>query len=232
MFTISRRLVLVGAVFVMMAVVAVVAMQPQAAAGFIPAPVDNIGESLPQQGIITSTAQYLWSFSAKFVCGFQDKLASTGQAFEPPVKPGNYATDINIHNYNYRDLKIHKKLLVLVGTTLPGAVGAIAFAHREPDVARPYKFVSMPLGPDEATMDDCDAIWRMANQTGQQLQPGALTIGYLVIISQLDLDIDVVYTAEVWAKAPGQLQPDPTSISIDVTRVTGKRFFTPANTLP
>ena len=232
MFHISRRLVLLGAVLVMMALVAVVAMQPQLAAGSIPAPVDTIGDSLPQQGIVpTTTAQYLWEFSAKFVCGFQDKQApSAVQVGEPPVKPGNYATDINIHNYNYRDLKIHKKLLVLVGT--PAPQGAQQFIHREPDFARPYKFIPIVLGPDYATMDDCNAIWQMAAQTGPPLQPGALTIGYLVILSQLDLDIDVVYTAEVWAKAPGQLQPDPTGISIDVNRVTGKRFYTPANTLP
>jgi hypothetical protein len=232
MFHFSRRLVLVGAVLVVMALVAVVAMQPQLAAGSIPPPVDTIGDSLPQQGIITTTAQYLWSFSAKFVCGFLPTPTQPGAVGEPPVKPGNYATDINIHNYNYRDLKIHKKLLVLVGTPQPGAVVQPPFVLREPQVARPYKFMPIVLGPDYATMDDCNAIWQMAAQTGPPLQPGALTIGYLVILSQLDLDVDVVYTAEVPANVPGQPQPVPSGISIDVNRVTGKRFYTPANTLP
>ena len=224
MFHISRRLVFLGAMLAVMALVAVVAMQPQPAAGSIPAPVDTIADSLPQQGIITTTAQYLWEFSAKFVCGLQGPLQQ-GAVGEPVVKPGNYATDINIHNYNYRDLKIHKKLLVLVGTPQPGAVVPPPFVLREPQVARPYKFVPIVLGPDYATMDDCNAIWDMAKNTGPALQPGQLTIGYLVIVSQLDLDVDVVYTAVV---PPSQ----PTGISIDVNRVTGKRFYAPANTLP
>ena len=229
MFHISRRLVLVGALLVVMAVVAVVAMQPQAAAGFIPAPVDTVGDSLPQQGIVpTTTAQYLWSYSAKFVCGYQPQPPQ-GTAGEPPVKPGNYATEINIHNYNYRQIPVFKKLLFLVGST-PGAAGPVAFFRREPEVAQPTKFVKIALKNDEATMDDCNAIWRMADAAGVTLIPGTLTIGYLVILTPLDVDIDVVYTAEV----PGtpSTQPVPTGISIDVNRVPGKRVFVPANTLP
>jgi len=53
--------------------------------------------------------------------------------------------------------------------------------------------------------------------------PMPLIIGHLWILSPLDLDVDDVYTAEV--NTPGSVQP---SISINVTRVTGKRVFVPA----
>ncbi len=54
-------------------------------------------------------------------------------------------------------------------------------------------------------------------------------IGYLVILSPLELDVDVVYTA----RRSGDFRPSqPTGISIDVERVTGKRVFVPAGALP
>jgi hypothetical protein len=37
-------------------------------------------------------------YAVKFVCGYQPPLPHTGKFGEPVVKPGNYATDINIHN--------------------------------------------------------------------------------------------------------------------------------------
>ena len=99
-----------------------------------------------------------------------------------------------------------------------------------PFSADPNTCAIATLKNDEATMDDCNAIWRMADAAGVTLIPGTLTIGYLVILTPLDVDIDVVYTAEV----PGtpSTQPVPTGISIDVNRVPGKRVFVPANTLP
>ena len=52
----------------------------------------------------------------------------------------------------------------------------------------------------------------------------AMTIGYLVIQSPMELDIDAVYTAEVpgGPDSQGLISP-PTGISIDVERVPGKR---------
>src|SRR3954464_2373605 len=43
-----------------------------------------------------------WSYAAKFVCGEQ-LTDQAGQPIvgEPAVKPGNYATEINIHNPHY-----------------------------------------------------------------------------------------------------------------------------------
>jgi hypothetical protein len=215
------HLLILGALLIVLLAAAAALLQPQVATG---SPNNAPVESAPQQGLVA--AQYFWSFSSKFVCGLQN-LPAQGQIGEPSVKPGNYATDINIHNYNYRDTKIWKKLIVLVGTRQTPQ-GPVPFAFREPQVAQPTPFISIGLGPDSATMDDCNAVWAMAVQADPTLIPGALTIGYLVIISPLDLDVNSVYTAEV----PGTVGTTPTGISLDVLAVQGKRVYIPANTLP
>ena len=94
------------------------------------------------------------SYAVKFVCGEQKPIDPS--QFEPPVKPGNYATEINIHNPNYTSVTpnststlVHKKLVVLVG----GGRNNIPFAFREPKLAKPGRFVRLEFPPDTATMD-------------------------------------------------------------------------------
>ena len=51
-----------------------------------------------------------WSYAAKFVCGYSPIPTSLGSVpKEPPVKKGNYATVVNIHNTAARDVTIHEK---------------------------------------------------------------------------------------------------------------------------
>jgi len=60
---------------------------------------------------------YRYVYSAKFVCGFQPPLVDqpgTINRGEPVVKPANYATEINIHNYNFRTAELRKKVILLV----------------------------------------------------------------------------------------------------------------------
>ncbi|HSD85577.1 MAG TPA: hypothetical protein VLG46_17075 [Anaerolineae bacterium] len=176
------------------------------------------GESAPQdmpQAQIISHGQYVWSYAAKFVCGFQ-RTAEPGQVppGEPILKPGNYATEINIHNPAYKQTPLRKKFLVLVNNQE---------AIREPSQIAPTKIMTMTLGADYATMDDCNNLWRLTYPTAPLPSPMPVFIGYLVILSPLELDVDVVYTAN----APGDLATPPTGISIDVERVTGKRVFLP-----
>ena len=172
---------------------------------------------------VTPNGAYMWNYSVKFVCGRQPPIdiPGTNAVGEPPVKPGNYATEINIHNYAYREFKLRKKLLVLVEK---GEV-----VGREPDVVRPdpQRFASVILTPDSATLDDCNALWKMAGGVPSALNP-PLTIGYLVLLSPIDLDVDAVYTAEVGQRVAGAELEQPTGISIDVKRVPGKRVFVPA----
>jgi hypothetical protein len=177
----------------------------------------------------TLQGKYYWSFAAKFVCGVQDPLtkdpASGVIPGEPVFKPGNYATDINIHNYNYRDVIIKKKLVLLVDANVQGAAPLIV---REPQVAGPTAYRQVVLVPDGATLDDCNALYMMANNNALPTTQPKIFSGYLVILSPIDLDVDVVYTAA----EPGDVTLPATSISEDVTRVTGKRVFIPVGAVP
>ena len=178
-------------------------------------------------GQVTVTGNYYWSFAAKFVCGVQSPLvpgANNSVPGEPVFKPGNYATDISIHNPNYRGITIKKKLLILVGTNATGGDLIV----REPQTAQPTPFITVDLGPDGATMDDCNAVYAMANNQQPPTTQFKVMSGYLVILSALDLDVDVVYTAAV----PQDVTAFPLSLSQDVVRVTGKRVFVPTGSVP
>src|SRR5512135_3323898 len=98
---------LVVQVVVFLLLASVFVQQPAASASGVAAPQDK-----PQSQF---TGSYLWSYAAKFVCGFQDhNPAGAVVPGEPVVKPGNYASEINIHNPTYKQILLHKKFLVLV----------------------------------------------------------------------------------------------------------------------
>src|SRR2546428_12734842 len=50
-------------------------------------------------------------YSVKFVCGLQ-AVIPTRPPTEPPVKPGNYATAVNIHNFHEFPVVIVKKAVI------------------------------------------------------------------------------------------------------------------------
>jgi len=131
-----------------------------------------------------------WSYAAKFVCGEQP-ADQAGQpiAGVPAVQPGNYATEINIHNPHYLGpIQIRHKALLLVERGV--AVG------RAPATARPAAFGPLLALPDDgATMMDCNGIWGLLNPGTTPPTPMPLTIGYLVIVSPATLDVVGVTTA-------------------------------------
>ena len=193
------------------------------------------------------TTPTYFNYSVKFVCGTLRAASGLGEKGEPPVKPGNYATEINIHNYTYRDVGIRKKLLILVGqpeNMPPNAAPKIL--GREPRYVQPRAIQGKPvydtiiLPPDTATMDDCNRIWQLIYPTGTPL-PSAypLTIGYLVLISRVDLDVDAVYTSQAFtnlpttnsAGTPGSA-PFFNGMAMDVERVDGKRVQIPDAVFP
>ncbi len=142
-----------------------------------------------------------YSYSAKFVCGPQD--ASDPQ--QAVVRPGIYATEINIHNYQPEEVKLEKRVIPLV---IRGeAIG------REPEYSKVQGEDGIVLPPDTATMDDCFRLTRLLG-----LAPGEHVIGFLEIRSRLDLSIDAVYTVE------GRRQ---SNTDIDVERVEGKLVGAP-----
>jgi hypothetical protein len=207
---------LVAQVVVFVLLASVWARQPAASASGAAAPQDR------PQAQTAVNGQYLWSYAAKFVCGYQ-RTATPGQPApgEPIVKPGNYATELNIHNPAYKEVLLRKKFLVLVNAQQQVAI-------REPQQTRPVTVTKMTLGPDYAMMDDCNNLWTITYPGVTLPSPMPVFIGYLVILSPLELDVDAVYTAN----APGELAAAPTGVSIDVERVTGKRVFVPAGALP
>ena len=211
-----RYIVLFVPVLLIAAVAGSLLLRSNAAAS----PLAATNASAAQQAI---AGTYRWSYSVKFVCGYQPELKiDPGVAFhEPVVKPGNYATDININNPQAKELPLTKWITVMVQ-------GPEVLA-REPASVDPRKKFNMVLKPYNATMDDCDNLWRLLQMPMPQPPASSLTVGYLVIQSPLELDIDAVYTAEVpgGVDATGQVS-SPTGISIDVERVNGKRVFVPA----
>jgi len=140
------------------------------------------------------------SYSVKFVCGTQ----SACPCDYTPVRPGTYATEINIHNYHGVDVELEKQFLPVV---FAGAVGG-----REPRSVGPRATDTITLPPHSATMDDCCGIAELllgAPTPG----PIPLTTGWLAITSSHELSVTAVYTVS-----------DPTSgrVSIDVEQVQGK----------
>ncbi len=218
-----RKYLIVGVLIAQVALIAVLIgvflQQPGAASASNVSAPPNSPEDAPQAQLANGV--YIWSYAAKFVCGYQPPVQpGTVISGETTVKPGNYATVINIHNPNYRQVPIKKKFIVEM-------VGSEPFAM-EPQQTEPRRVVTMTLGSDMVTMDDCNNLWRNLFPAAPPPTPMPVFIGYLVVLSPLDLDVDVAYTAN----APGSLQVAPTGVSIDVERVTGKRVFLPAGILP
>ena len=143
---------------------------------------------LDELGPISAAAEGLFAYSAKLVCGRQ---ADASCCCVAGARPGVHATDVNVQNLNLVTAPIVKFVLPLINS---GAVVA-----REPNVADPAALRGRPvdvikLPPLGATMDDCCRISELllgAAPSGD----AALTIAILTIVSQFELSVSVVYTA-------------------------------------
>jgi hypothetical protein len=101
-------------------------------------------------------------YSVKFLCGFQDAVAGSpspngqtiiGPQIEPPVKPGNYATAVNIHNFHTFPVTLCKKAV------LAPPEHCIDNSATTPNcLSRQSKPRPVPLGPDDAFEVDCQDI--------------------------------------------------------------------------
>jgi hypothetical protein len=190
-------------------------------------------------GMASAKEQY--AYSVKFVCGYNPdnvgvQLPTGARGGEPPVKFGNYATEINLvwpeiylTDPSVGDRAfVFKHLIVLVDRGIP--VG------REPNVAPARAYIDrIELTSLTATMDDCNRIAELL--WGAVPTPFPLTIGYLVITSTHELDVTAVYTSQAcsyWSKSPTRLDClDPNgnltgvSSSIDVERIPGRKLIIP-----
>ena len=124
----------------------------------------------------------MFSYSVKYVCGQNAPPASAPAPTCSPVRQGIYATEINIHNFNRTPAEVEKRVLQLVQNDKP--VG------REPESVPAKAFDRIVLKPETATMDDC---CRFADKL--QFNPAHLNIGFLEIVSNVELNVVAVYTA-------------------------------------
>jgi hypothetical protein len=161
---------------------------------------------LDRLGQMPAAAEGLFTYSVKIVCGKQ-----TGEncCCVAGTRPGRYATEVNIQNLNLGTARVVKFVQPLIHM---GAVLA-----REPDVTDPItipkrQVEDLILPPLAATMDDCCRIAEMLPAPSGETP---LTIAILSIVSQLELSVSAVYTAN-------PLSGD--GISIDVEYIPSRRF--------
>ena len=115
--------------------------------------------------------QTIFQYAAKVVCG-----KSAGKV----VAPGAYFTAVNVHNPTYTTIGLRVKVAVALPGLQPGPVS---------------KFYTAELGPDEALEIDCPDIFNPEIfRFPQPLRAGFLK-GFVVIESEVELDVVAVYTA-------------------------------------
>jgi hypothetical protein len=136
-------------------------------------------------------------YSVKFVCGEQRDCACECTS----VRPGVYATEINIHNFHDDEVVVEKYVIPVV---LAGAAVA-----REPRVRGRMVADRLVLPPHSASMDDCCRIGELVFGATPP-SPAPLTVGFLEIVSSRELAVTAVYTASDRERG---------SISIDVRQV-------------
>ena len=138
-------------------------------------------------------------YSAKFVCGTQIDCPCECL----PVRPGHYATEINIHNYSAKEVKIRKR-------AVPVVLGGAPMA-REPVSRGSHSEDSIKLPPHSATMDDC---CQLAELLFGAQQSHALNIGFLEITASDEVAVTVLYTSSGL---------DLGGLSVDVHQVRSRR---------
>src|SRR5258705_1022235 len=152
-----------------------------------------------------AAAQGFFTYSVKIVCGKQ-----TGEncCCVAGTRPGLYATEVNIQNFNF----VQAPVLKFVQPLIHGVVLA-----REPDVTNPAtlpkrQIETIILPPLAATIDDCCRIAEMLPAPSGQTP---LTIAILSIAIPLHLSVSAVFTTK-------HLNGD--GISIDVEYIPSRRL--------
>ena len=98
------------------------------------------------------------------------------------MAPGLYFTAVNVHNPTYTTIRFLLKIAVALPGLKPGPVS---------------KFYDAKLGPDEALEIDSPDIFKLAEAKADFLK------GFVVIESEVELDVVAVYTA---AGSEGQVE--------------------------
>jgi hypothetical protein len=159
-----------------------------------------------------------WSYAAKFVCGLSPLVTNPGSVpKEPPVKKGNYATVVNIHNTSAADVTILKKVALAAPESFPNT-------HLIP----PTKRFRDRLPSDHAMSVDCSEIVNLLVQNGTP-PVGPFIEGFLVI-DALGLASTANVLPELDVVAVTTTAADTTAAvnAIQITPVVGKQL--PAGT--
>ena len=134
-----------------------------------------------------SISWYLYAI--KFLCGYQQETRDNAEVVPltaaPTLRPGIYATDVNILNPNYKqNVQIYKFYVPLIDSGKP--IG------REPEKGKQLEvWDEIVLGPHQATFDDCFKMYRL---NGLPITSGPLSMGYFEIFCEYKLIVNAVYT--------------------------------------
>jgi hypothetical protein len=171
----------------------------------------RVGLAQPERPpvVVTVPDARLYVYSVKFLCGVQAEC----DCHCGPLRPGAYATEINIHNPLNAEAVVAKHVIPLVF--------AGAAAGREPRFATRKASDRIVLPAHAATMDDCCRLAELllGAPAGADLP---LTTGFLEIVSNRPISVTAVYTVS---------DPKSGSVSIDVEQIEG-RLLRPERAAP
>lgn len=176
-----------------------------------------------------------FSYAVKFVCGAHDGTIIVGGApdltgrdlrtggnplsplppREAPVKRGNYATVVNVHNpYNY-DVSVCKKVVLAAPEKYPNL----------PVVHPTRRYLDLQLLSDHAMSIDCTEIVNLLTQSGTP-PAGTFLEGFVVVdvwpflgTAPEDVDVVAVTSSDTFPGDPGGRGPNH-----EVTRVPGRQL--------
>jgi hypothetical protein len=155
---------------------------------------------------LTVLACERWSYGVKFLCGYVKETPPGVVPLTPvaTLRPGSYATEVNILNYHKVPVTVHKYLYTLMHQT--EAIG------REPRYVGRRGEDAVTLPEKSATFDDCFHLHEMLHEA-----PGdePLSIYYLEIVSPVELTVTAVYTANDLRGI---------SVSLEVLQIEGKQL--------
>jgi hypothetical protein len=163
-----------------------------------------------------------WEYAAKFVCGTQTSPTANPPS-EPPVKAGNYATVINMHNPLAKPVILQKKVALAAPETYP-----------QTTLVDPTQRFQDRLASDHTMSVDCTEIVSLLKLNGTPAA-GPFIEGFLVVDAYLSTTANTAAALDVVAitttsdiSAAGA--PPPAVTSHRVVNVPGRKL--PAGTWP
>ena len=159
--------------------------------------------------------RHVFLYSVKFICGLEQPPTNLHPPQEPPVKPGNYATAVNVHNFGPTNLCVAKKAVVAFPESQPGQLIS--------------PFISFKLVPDGAFEIDCTDIVSLLRVP--TLPP--FIKGFVEIQSSVQLNVQAVYTSQTCHTSPSvagctslgelalEVVPEPFFSAISTSTVCG-----------